>query len=193
VPLSFSRAARALSLAALLGLAAACGGAASTPTALFSAAPQAFPPPDIAGFLKHAVATPTACPANQQGSASGLASPWVGHVDISVFIDTTASPKQIKALGRSIKQASPRITKVYFESQAEAYAEFQRLYTCWANVDRSETPASYRVVLTPTTRIDARNDLVADLIQLPHVDSVSCDPSLPCTQVVRSATPAPSG
>lgn len=77
---------------------------------------------------------------------------------------------------------------VDYEGAAQAYAEFQRLYTCWAQVPRSQTPASYRVILKPTATITQRNALVARVLRQPAVDTVSCDPSLPCTSVVQSAT-----
>lgn len=177
----------ALVVAALAG-ATGCGGSQSAPTPLVSTTPQALPPPDIAAFLRQPVATPTTCASGQHGSASGLGSPWVGHVDISVFIAGSASKQEAARLGNSIRQAK-HVTKVYFESSTEAYQEFQRLYTCWAQVKPSQTPASYRIVLDPTTRIDARNALVARLTRLPGVDSVSCDPALPCVNIVRSASP----
>ena len=74
--------------------------------------------------------------------------------------------------------------KVYFESQREAYEEFQRLYTCWTAVPKSQTPASYRVVLTPTATLLQRNNLVQRLVDLPSVDSVSCEPTVPCTNIL---------
>jgi cell division protein FtsX len=85
---------------------------------------------------------------------------------------------------------SPSVESIYYESQAEAYAEFQRLYTCWARVPRSQTPASYRVKLEPTATIAQRDALIGHLLRQPGVDTVSCDPSLPCTDVVRSAAAA---
>jgi hypothetical protein len=68
---------------------------------------------------------------------------------------------------------------VYFESADDAYAEFQRLYTCSADVPRSALHASYRLVLRPITR-PARDAFVARLRRLTGVEAVSCDPSSPC-------------
>ena len=73
---------------------------------------------------------------------------------------------------------------VYFESAAEAFAEFQRLYTCSGDVPRSAVPASYRLVLDPIRR-PARDALVAQIEAIPGVASVSCDPSSPCTAINR--------
>jgi hypothetical protein len=190
VPVLTCRARHAAFAAALLAVlaGAGCGGGSSASTPPVSTKPQPFPPPDIAAFLRNPVATPSACPSRQPASASGLGSPWVGHVDISVFLDTGTTSAQARRIGTTIRHA-PGVATVYFESQDEAYAEFQRLYTCWARVSKSQTPASYRVALRPTVRIDARNQLVARFARLPHVDSVSCDPSLPCVNVVRSAHP----
>jgi len=71
------------------------------------------------------------------------------------------------------------VKTVYFESADEAYAEFQRLYTCSADVPRTAVPASYRLVLDHTTR-EQRDTLVNDMRRLSGVASVSCDPSSPC-------------
>ncbi len=73
-------------------------------------------------------------------------------------------------------------------TQHQAYEEFQRLYTCWTSVPKSQTPASYRVVLTPLATLLQRNDLVQRLVNKPGVDSVSCEPTVPCTQNVRKST-----
>ncbi len=148
--------------------------------------------PNIAAFLRQPVATPTACPTGQQGSASGRSSPWVGHVDVSVFLDSSDRPAVISRVGARLRQ-DQLVAKVYFESQSEAYAEFQRLYTCWAVVARSQTPASYRLVLVPGATFGARNRFVAKVLRTPGVDTVSCDPAVPCVNVVNSASAAPSG
>jgi hypothetical protein len=169
-----------LALTACLMLAAGCGGSsgnAATPTATARAAP------DLAQFLQLPVATPSACPSNVSGSTDGRSSPWVGTVDVSVFVSTSASSRQTTELGHLLR-ADPTVHKVYFESQREAYQEFQRLYTCWTSVPKSQTPASYRVVLTPTTTLLQRNNLVQRLVDLPAVDSVSCEPTVPCTNIL---------
>lgn len=169
--------------AALAGFASACGGGSSP-------ASPARTLPDISAFLKLPVATPSACPANVSGSADGRKSPWVGHVDVSVFLTVGAPSQSVPKIQHTIMRT--HLVKVmYYESPAEAYEEFQRLYTCWSEVPRSQTPASFRIVLKPTTTINRRNALVADLLKLPGVDTVSCDPSLPCTTIVQSASAAP--
>lgn len=71
------------------------------------------------------------------------------------------------------------VEHVYRESKSQAYAEFQRLYTCSKSVPRSAVPASYRLVLAPMTRAK-RDALVTTIRAIPAVESVACDPSSPC-------------
>jgi hypothetical protein len=173
-------------LAALAALATACGG---------GSAPASGPPgvrtaPSIAAFLELPVATPTACPTSVSGSSSGRSSPWVGHVDVSIFLKPGAAAAAVRRIGDALHR-SLIVEKAYFESQDEAYAEFQRLYTCWARVPRSQTPASYRLVLELTSTIGQRNALVARMLRDPAVDTASCDPAIPCTDIVKSASAAP--
>lgn len=151
-------------------LVAGCGGGASSP-ALRKA-------PDLQAFLRTPVATPSSCGGKISGSTAGRRSPWVGTVDVSVFVDPKASPTVVTALGDRLKAMSG-VRVVYFESAAEAYAEFQRLYTCSADVPGSAVPASYRLVLEPLKR-PQRDDLVGRIRLMPGVGSVSCDPSSPC-------------
>ncbi|HWB67074.1 MAG TPA: permease-like cell division protein FtsX [Mycobacteriales bacterium] len=167
---------------ALCGVLAACGGGGSSP----SAAPAPRTPPDLQAFLRLPVATPSACPRDQNGTTVNRVSPWVGHVDVSVFLRPSASRRATATVGRQLRQ-SPLVQTAYFESRAQAYREFQRLYTCWTRVDRSQTPASYRLVLLPTVTTRQRNDFVVRLLHRPDIDSVTCDPSAPCVDVVRSA------
>jgi hypothetical protein len=173
---------RVVLAAALAALATGCGGGSSPAS---TATPGIRTPPSIAAFLQEPVATPSACPSTENGQADGRSSPWVGHVDISVFLKTSASAAAVRRVGAVLRKA-PFVQTVYFESQAEAYAEFQRLYICWAEVPRSQTPASYRVVLIPAATIGQRNALVAQTLRDPAVDSASCDPILPCTNIVRA-------
>ena len=147
---------------------AGCGG---------KAAPKRHVP-DLAAFLRLPVATPSACSGSVSGSTAGRRSPWVGNVDVSVFVEPSATAAQTDELGSQLR-ALPAVKTVYFESAAEAYAEFQRLYTCSADVPRTSLPASYRLVLQPLQRPD-RDTLVARIRGLPGVKSVSCDPSSPC-------------
>ena len=135
--------------------------------------------PDLAGFLRQPAATPTSCPSGVAGSASGRHSPWVGHVDVSVFVTTTARPAAVKALGDRLRTTKD-VAQVYFESAAQAFAEFARLYTCSAQVPRSAVPASYRLVLNPISH-SQRDALVHTIVRMPDVQGVSCDPSDPCT------------
>lgn len=150
-------------------LAVGCGGGAST---------ARRKPPNLAAFLRLPVATPSACNGSVSGSTAGRRSPWVGTVDVSVFVETSASSAQIDELGRQLR-VMPQVRTVYYESADEAFAEFQRLYTCSADVSRSAVPASYRLVLRPATR-PARDSLVTRIRALPSVAGVSCDPSSPC-------------
>jgi cell division protein FtsX len=149
----------------------ACGG--RSPATLATRTP-----PDLAAFLRLPVATPTACPATVSGTTSGRRSPWVGHVDVSVFLVPSATPADLRRVRRTL-DALPPVRDVYFESKRKAYAEFQRLYTCSAQVPRRSVPASYRLVLTTVTQPE-RDDLVRTIRALRGVGSVSCDPSNPC-------------
>jgi FtsX extracellular domain len=168
-------------------IATGCGGS-SSPTA---ATPVVRTSPNIAGFLKLPVATPSRCPSTANGTTVGRDSPWVGHVDVSIFLKPSTSTQQLLRFGSDLR-ADPLASHVYFESSREAYLEFQRLYTCWASVRRAQTPASYRIVLVPTASIASRDILVARLVRRHDVDSVSCDPSVPCVDVVRSPMPRPT-
>ena len=134
--------------------------------------------PDLAAFLRLPVATPSACAGRTSGSTAGRRSPWVGTVDVSVFVETSASASDVSALGTSLR-ALPQVQAVYFESAAQAYAEFQRLYTCSADVSPKQVPASYRLVLKTLTR-PARDAVIAEIRGMPAVSGVSCDPSSPC-------------
>jgi hypothetical protein len=160
-------------------LAAGCGGSSKP------AAGTVRTQPDLASFLRLPVATPSSCPSTVNGTTVGRSSPWVGHVDVSVFLKPSDTTRQALKLGRDLR-ADPLVAGVYFESSAQAYREFQRLYTCWTSVHRAQTPASYRIVLIPTASIATRDILVAKLVQRADVDSVSCDPSVPCVDIVRS-------
>jgi hypothetical protein len=151
---------------------AGCGGS-SSPTTL---APRT--PPDLEAFLRLPVATPSTCPSDVRGTTSGRRSPWVGHVDVSVFVASSATPAVTRRLRRELRSLDP-VQAVYFESRRRAYAEFQRLYTCSADVPRRAVPASYRLVLAPVTQ-PVRDDLVRTIRGLAGVGSVSCDPSNPC-------------
>jgi cell division protein FtsX len=141
--------------------------------------------PELAAFLRTPVATPTACPPNVNGSTVGRHSPWVGTVDVSVFVKPTATSAQVTTLGQQLR-ATTDVVAVYFESQAQAYAEFQRLYTCSARVRPEQVPASYRLVLTPGLSLITRDDLVRKIIRLTGVATVSCDPSTPCVDAAGS-------
>jgi hypothetical protein len=161
---------RATAVALVATLAVGCGGAK----------PHARKAPDLQAFLRLPVATPSACGGSVSGATAGRRSPWVGTVDVSVFLRSSAPPADVAAL-RPRLTALPGVTKVYFESADEAYAEFQRLYTCSTDVSRSAVPASYRLVLAPMTRAK-RDSLVTRIRAMSGVESVSCDPSSPCLQ-----------
>lgn len=168
---------------------AGCGGGGS-PTGV---KPTLVPhtKPNLAAFLRLPVATPSACPGSD-ATTVGRSSPWVGRVDVSVFVSPKATSAQLRQLGHRLR-GDRLVHTVYFETQRQAYEEFQRLYTCWAAVPRGQTPASYRLILVRSVTLAQRNALVARLIRLPRVDSVSCDPSVPCVSTVRSARPTGSG
>jgi len=170
-----------------LALVAACGssGPVDSPPTAAPGVGGAGSAPDIQKFLQLPVATPSVCPSNENGTTIGRASPWVGHVDLSIFLSTPVSAAQTSRV-RQVLAKSMLVHRLYFESQSEAYAEFQRLYTCWASVSRSQTPPSYRVLLLPSITLQQRNGLVQQLVNLAGVDSVSCDPNVPCTQIHRT-------
>lgn len=174
---------------AVLGLTGCGGSSSSTPVTGPTAARQP-PARTFDDFLKLPPATPSACPSTQNGTTIGRASPWVGTVDVSVFVRPKATAQQVRALGAYLR-ADPLVQTAYFESQHQAYEEFQRLYTCWTAVPKSQAPASYRVLLFRTTTLGARDLLVRRLTRRPAVDSVSCDPSVPCVDIVASGTPTP--
>lgn len=138
--------------------------------------------PDLAGFLALPVATPSACQPDVNGTTVGRRSPWVGTVDVSVFLKPAASVARL----HDQVAALPDVAAVFDETDAQAYAEFQRLYTCSAGVPASAVHASLRLVLT-TLDLAKRDLLVKRLLQLSGVETVSCDPSAPCVDVVRSA------
>jgi cell division protein FtsX len=97
---------------------------------------------------------------------------------VSVYVEASASADQIRALGTELRGFA-QVRTVYFEPADQAYAEFQRLYTCSADVSPTSIPASYRVVLHPIKRPE-RDALVTRIRALPGVTGVSCDPSSPC-------------
>jgi hypothetical protein len=174
-------------LLCLAALAAGCGSSGSVGSTGAVIQPSA---PRIKAFLKLPVATPSTCPSNVSGTTAGRISPWVGHVDISVFLDGHASPSRVASLGASLR-ANPAVLRVYYESKAEAFAEFQRLYTCSVGTPHSQVPASYRVVLKQGTTVAARNRIVGTTVREPGVETASCDPSTPCVDIVQSARPRP--
>jgi hypothetical protein len=171
-------------LLCLVTLAAGCGGAGSAgPSVVVQPAP-----PRIKAFLKLPVATPSRCASNVSGTTAGRISPWSGHIDISVFLDGNATPALTRTLGSGLR-SNRQVKRVYYESKAEAFAEFQRLYTCSASVKNPDIPASYRLQLMAGTTVSARNALVGRILGEPGVATASCDPSDPCTAVVASARP----
>ena len=142
-------------------------------------------PPDLHAFLRLPVATPSSCPSTSSGTTAGRRSPWAGHVDVSVFVADSADAAARRALGTTL-QALAHVATVYAETRRQAYAEFQRLYTCSAGVPRSAVPASYRLVLGPVTRPE-RDAVVRAIYRLADVASVSCDPVSPCVDVRPSS------
>jgi hypothetical protein len=160
---------RVLALACLVvASSAGCGGSSS----------HGRPAPDLQALLAKPVATPSACGSAQSSATVGRRSPWVGTVDVSVFLDPEAPPAQVSAIGTQL-HALAQVQTVYFESAAQAWAEFQRLYTCSADYPRSVVPASYRLRLRTVTR-PQRDALVARIRAMSGVASVACDPSSPC-------------
>jgi hypothetical protein len=164
------------------GCAGGSGSTAATGSVIQPSAPR------IKAFLKLPVAAPARCASNVSGTTAGRISPWVGHIDISVFLSPHASRGTVSSLRAGLLR-DPAVLHVYYESKAEAFAEFQRLYTCSASTPNPRIPASYRVVLKPGTTVATRNRIVATTVRLPGVETVSCDPGNPCVDVVLSAGP----
>jgi cell division protein FtsX len=140
--------------------------------------------------LNQPVASPSTCPSNVNGTTIGRSSPWVGTVDVSVFLRPNVTTQQVLKIANDLR-TDPLVQTVYFESARQAYQEFERLYTCWTAVPRSQTPASYRLVLVPNATLATRDLLVRRLAKQPAVDTVSCDPTVPCVNVLPSASRSP--
>jgi hypothetical protein len=173
----------ALTVAALAMAVTGCGGSAGSP----GSNSRLRPTPDLHAFLNQPVASPSECPSTVNGTTIGRSSPWVGTVDVSVFLRPNVTTQQVLKVGNDLR-TDPLVQTVYFESARQAYQEFQRLYTCWTAVSRSQTPASYRLVLIPTATLATRDLLVRRLAKQPAVDTVSCDPTVPCVNVLPSAS-----
>src|SRR3954469_15912200 len=169
MPTSYLRLGTVLALLVAVGI--ACSGSSSP-------ANTTKTPPDLAKFLRLPVATPSSCPSGVNGSTAGRRSPWVGHVDVSVYVAEGVDAATRRSLYDALVH-EPHVARVYTETRREAYAEFQRLYTCSAQVPRSAVPASYRLTLEGVTT-PQRDALVRVIYRLPGVSSVSCDPSSPC-------------
>jgi hypothetical protein len=181
---------RAAVLTAALGIAtlvAGCSGSSSggTPTGNVPA------PADFPSFLQLPVATPASCAPHSNGTTSGRRSPWVGRIDVSLFVHPGTTNSQLRRLASTVL-AMQSVRTVYVESAQQAYAEFQRLYTCSANVSPDQVPASLRIRLFNLNAAD-REKTLHQLVGLPHVDSLSCDPSNPCTDVSRPTPTASPG
>lgn len=174
----------------LVAALAGCGGSGSSGSASDASAvlPTIVVAPNIKALLAQPIAMPRVCAAGSNTTSSGRSSPWTHTVDVSVYAKPSDSPRQLRALGRTLRR-QPRVLREYFESQTEAYREYQRLYTCSAAIKPHELPASWRLVLTAGTTVGQRNALVAKAQLLPGVDVVACDPSRPCVDVVRSVDP----
>jgi hypothetical protein len=177
----------AVAIAAVGALLAGCGGSSAGPAP--DTLPSNRPAPNLSAFLNLPVATPSACPSGTNATTVGRSSPWAGTVDVSVFLSPKLSARRQQRIGRVVRR-DPLVRTTYFESAKQAYEEFERLYTCWTEVPRSQTPASYRLVLVPTSTLGSRDSLVRRLVTQPGVDSVSCAPALPCAARRR---PKPSG
>ena len=166
---------RRLTVLALIAITAvACGGSSGPATTRRT-------PPDLAAFLRLPVATPSDCP-RSTGSASGRRSPWVGHVDVSVFVADGTNATVRRQLYDALT-AESHVAHVYTETKQQAWGEFQRLYTCSAQVPHNAVRASYRIVLDSGTTTPQRDALVRAIYRLSGVGDVSCDPFSPCTNI----------
>lgn len=184
--ISLRRLALRAGLVSLVLVTAGCGGSSPGNSSALS---RAHGKPNLENLLAQPVASPSVCPSNRNGTSSGRASPWVGTVDVSVYLKNSDSARAITAMGARLRH-DPLVAKVYFESRHEAYQEFERLYTCSASVKPGSLPASYRLVLRSGVTIGQRNALVARLQRSAPVTLVACDPSAPCVDVVRSVDPS---
>jgi cell division protein FtsX len=102
---------------------------------------------------------------------------------VSVYVSDHASQAAVTDLGAALR-ANPHVAAIYSETKQQAYAEFQRLYQCSAAVPPNALPASFRLALDKVTTRQ-RDAFVRKIYRLPGVDSVSCDPSSPCTHIRR--------
>ncbi len=101
-----------------------------------------------------------------------LVDEWAEKVEVSVFLREDASKAEIGRVGDKIRGLS-EVETLYFESQEEAFKNFQDIFrdspAMLRNVDASAMPVSYRVKLVDPKNIDV---IAAKLAGEPGVDEV---------------------
>ena len=116
---------------------------------------------------------------------------WAGKIEVSVFLRDDASEEEITALGDKIA-ALPEVQEVFFETRAEAYANFQEIFrdneALVENVDPEAMPQSYKIKLHDPEDVPV---IGARLAGDPAVDEVKdekelVDKLLAVTSVLRN-------
>lgn len=98
---------------------------------------------------------------------------WFGKIEVSVFLQKDVTQPERDAIRNELEQL-PQVQRVYYESQAQAYARFKEQFknvkALVQNTPESALPESYRVKL-----YDPKNyAVVASAVsEMPGVDSVA--------------------
>jgi cell division transport system permease protein len=94
------------------------------------------------------------------------------NVEVSVFLQNTISPTQQSHLGDLLNHM-PEVASVHYESKAEAYARFKRLFAnqpqLVASVGQDALPASFRVKLKDPEKFQV---VAARLTSQPGIDKI---------------------
>lgn len=100
-------------------------------------------------------------------------SKWEGQVELSVFLRDSITPDQQKELESAIS-AMPEVRKVFFESKAQAFEEYKRMFedqpSLVQHVSPDALPASYRIKLKDPNSIEA---IKSRLVGRPGVEEVN--------------------
>ncbi len=82
---------------------------------------------------------------------------WRNGVDLSVYMNVDATPTQTQAIATELA-GMPDVKKVYYVDQAQAYAEFKKMFADTPefaeSVSAKDLPPSFRVVPTHAELID---------------------------------------
>ena len=101
-----------------------------------------------------------------------MVSSWEGKVELNVFLRDEATPEQERDI-KVAAESMPEVSRVYFESKDQAFAEYKRMFNdspaITENVDPNALPASYRIKLKDPNAAEA---VAARLQGRPGVDEV---------------------